>query len=104
MNFDAILSALRAYWDHLGILNPTGATDTDIANFEARYGVTLPADSRSYFASLNGTRGGALSMDDEGLHGFWHLDQVRTFAEEGVGDQPWNQAAFTLADFSIWGY
>lgn len=101
---NTILSAVREHWERQGILNDRGATSEEISAFEVRYRVTLPDDVRAYFEELNGTRGGALGMDDSDLLGFWHLDQVRTFAEEGVNNGPEDQHAFVLADYSIWGY
>ena len=95
-------AGVRDYWQRLGILNVKGASDEEIAHFEARYGVTLPPTLREYFSLLNGTEQGQLGMEDEDLISFWHLDQVRTFAEEFPGDEsPHADRLFVFADWSI---
>lgn len=43
-------------------------------------------------------------MDDDDLIGFWHLDQVRTFAEEEIADVPDASRIFAFADQSICVY
>ena len=95
---------LRAKWQDRGILAPTVADDTQIAEFERRYRVVLPEDVRTYFATVNGTVEGRLSMDDDDLIGFWHLDQVRTFAEEQIADVADASSIFAFADQSICVY
>jgi hypothetical protein len=50
---------------------------------------------------------GAYGMQDEHLLGFWHLDEVRSFAElnEKYGPTtPEDALTFVIADYSIWGY
>jgi hypothetical protein len=102
-----IILALRDYWSEQGILNERCATDGEIAAFEARYNVILPYDLRMYFRLVNGTTQGRLGLEDEDLIGFWHLDQVRTFAEEDAGGgakNPETLNTFAFADQSIWCY
>jgi len=96
-------AALRDCWKQLGILNSKGASDDEIAHFEARYRVTLPPGVREYFSVLNGTEAGQFGMEDEDLISFWHLDQVRTLAEECPGDETVHaDQLFVFADWSIW--
>jgi hypothetical protein len=98
-------AALRDAWKRLRILNSTGASDNEIAQFEARYRVTLPPIVREYFSVLNGTEVGQCGMEDEDLISFWHLDQVRTLAEECPGEgTPHADQLFVFADWSIWAY
>jgi hypothetical protein len=102
---DSVIEALRERWRAQGILNEHHATEEDLVAFEARHNVVLPLDLRRYFATVNGTALGQYGMDDPDLLGFWHLDQVRTFAEErtGSGDQDASaQSTFAFADHSIW--
>ncbi len=98
------LERLRAKWATNGILSAAVASQAEIAAFEKKYSVVLPPDVRTYFATINGTAIGSLGMDDEDLMGFWHLDQVRTFAEEGIDDDPDVARTFVFADHSIWIY
>ena len=95
-----LFDRLRREWAESGILAPEVATATEIAAFERRYGVTLPEDLRTYFALVNGTEIGYLGMDDEDLIGFWHLDQVKTFAEDEI-EGPDASSTFIFADHSI---
>jgi SMI1 / KNR4 family (SUKH-1) len=100
----ATLKALRQRWQAEGILHGEGASATDLAAFEARYGVVLPQDVRAYFATVNGTTPGAYGMADRDLLGFWQLHEVRTFAEKGIGDDPDVERSFVFADHSLWVY
>lgn len=68
------LTELRERWRRDGILHGRGASEADLAAFERRHGVVLPADLRAYFATTNGTAVGACGMEDGDLLGFWHLD------------------------------
>ena len=107
MPIDQLLAAVRDRWAARGILNDSPASNSDIAAFEQRYGVVLPVDLRTYFTKLNGTAIGASGMEDENLLGFWHLDQVRTFAEElspNADKIPEAGGVFVIADHSIWVY
>ena len=102
-----ILASLSARWTAAGIAHGTGASDDDIAAFESRYGVVLPADLRAYFATVNGTAVGAYGMQDEHLLGFWQLSEVQSFAEILDGDRataPDTGRTFAIADHSIWVY
>lgn len=102
--FETTIDAVRTRWAADGILAPNRASPTEIATFEQRYGVALPAALRYYFETVNGTNIGAYGMEDgENLMGFWHLDQVRTFAEETTGAaHPDANRTFVIADHSIW--
>ena len=103
------LATLRERWIAEGIACDRPATDADVAAFEARYGVVLPSDIRAYFTTVNGTAIGAYGMEDEYLLGFWHLDEVRSFAEVFAGGSvrtpsPEEERTFVIADHSIWVY
>ena len=70
MDHDDLLQRLRDRWTGLGIANPTLPTEADVAAFEARYGVRLPALLRSYFLTVNGTALGRLESEDPDLVSF----------------------------------
>ena len=101
-----LLASLRQRWTAQGIVHDQPASETDVLAFEERYGVVLPPDLREYFTTLNGTAVGAYGMQDEHLVGFWHLDEVRTFAElADRADSPKEALhTFAIADHSIWVY
>jgi hypothetical protein len=102
---DSVIETLRERWRAEEILNGHGATEGELAAFEARYKIVLPPDLRRYFATVNGTVSGQYGMDDQDLLGFWHLDQVHTFAEESGAPGEHDAEAthtFALADHSIW--
>ena len=102
---NSVIEALRERWRAEGILNVRGATEGELAAFETRYDIVLPPDLRQYFATVNGTVTGQYGIDDQDLLGFWHLDQVHTFAEESgaLGDHDVEaRRTFALADHSIW--
>jgi cell wall assembly regulator SMI1 len=99
------LATLRERWTAARIAYDRPATDADVAAFETRYGVVLPSDIRAYFTTLNGTANGKYGIQDEYLLGFWHFDEVRSFAElsEGSGAATSEQErTFAIADYSIW--
>jgi hypothetical protein len=101
------LATLRERWIARDIAYDRPAADTDVAAFETRYGVVLPADLRAYFTTVNGSTIGAYGMQDEHMLGFWHLDEVRTFAEleaEFGPTTPEAERTFVIADHSIWVY
>jgi hypothetical protein len=102
---DSIIEALRERWRTQGILHEHHATEEELTAFESRYNVVLPPNLRRYFATVNGTAMGQYGMDDPDLLGFWHLDQVHTFAEENTASSDQDSGArhtFAFADYSIW--
>lgn len=102
--FEAVIDAVRERWTQAGVLAESVADAAQLATFEQRYGVVLPPALRYYFTTVNGTAIGACGMEDgDNLMGFWHLDQVHTFAEEdATGTHPDAGTTFVFADHSIW--
>lgn len=97
------LEHLRDYWGSW--INPQGATEAEIISFEKRYGVALPPGVRDYFALLNGTAAGQCGMADADEISFWHLDEVRSLAEERPDDEtPDAGRFFVFADYLIWSH
>src|SRR5688500_13455485 len=97
-----VLTALAAHWRAQGIEPAGGASAKAIQDFEARYGVRLPADLRAYFARLNGT---GEDTPDSDMMAFWPLERVRSVAEELAEQGPVAPAAqglYCFADFSLW--
>jgi hypothetical protein len=96
-----VIRALFEKWQVAGILAPQPASIDDVRRFEREYGVVLPNDVRDYFTSINGTKRGWNGQDDEHALGFWHLHQVRTFAEEGISDDPDVVSTFVFAEYAF---
>jgi len=92
---------LYELWEHSDILAVQRASGQDIELFERQYGVVLPPDLREYFAAVNGTRIGECGRDDEYDVGFWHLGEVRTFAEIHIDDEPDDGVTFAFADYLL---
>src|SRR5262245_25339794 len=103
-SFEQIIDAVRERWARAGVLADSVADERAIATFERRYSVVLPEAVRYYFATVNGTAIGACGMEDgDNLMGFWHLDQIHTFAEEGAhAESPEAHRTFVFGDHSIW--
>jgi hypothetical protein len=97
-----LIDSLRQEWEAQGIANPQLPTSIDLAAFEARHGVHVPAVIAEYFLRVNGTKEGRLRMEDTDLISFWHLDQIETLATVSPGDPtPGAGNLFVFADWSI---
>jgi hypothetical protein len=97
-----LIDSLRQDWEAQGIANLQLPTSRDLADFEARHGVRLPADLADYFLRVNGTREGRCGMEDGDLISFWHLDQIETLAVISPEDPtPQADRLFVFADWSI---
>lgn len=96
-----LLERLRDHWTGLSCVNRRPATLEEILAFEERCRVRLPPLVREYFATLNGTKEGESSMEDEDLISFWHLDQLQPL-EDRPSVSPLHVSSFFLfADWSI---
>jgi hypothetical protein len=93
-----VIEALYGRWEAAGILARHPASADDIARFERENGVVLPAAMRAYFTTINGTSQGEVGQDDEYSVGFWHLDQVRTFAGTHIRFHEAADRTFAFAD------
>jgi len=65
---------LLRFWSSLGLEIRPGVTEAALAQFEARYGVVLPPDMRTYFMAVDGMNG---EVDDQRMITFWPLEQVK---------------------------
>jgi hypothetical protein len=98
--------ALRVYWTARGVRFNPGVSEDVLRDFEARYGVELPADLRGYFAVLDGMNpsqdANSFGMDDD-LFRFWPLSEVERASDfyhpdRFLEDQ---RSFFLFADYSI---
>src|SRR5262245_38744480 len=97
-----LLGEVERRWTSCNVRHGVPASAEQIAEFEARYGVRLPADACAYFRTLNGAEHGRGGPWDDELISFWNLDDVRPLREEcseslGVDADSW----FVFADWSI---
>ena len=75
-------------WRRSDIEIRPGVTEREIAEFEAKYGITFPLDVREFFCAADGT---GADMD-EGLYRFWPLAEVQPVHAVLVSDR------FTYSD------
>ena len=100
MDYSQLLAKLERAWALQDYPHAIPATLDHLRAFEDRYGVRLPPDLRSYFATLNGgDLGHDGSMDSEMIC-FWRLDQVQTQQELNNGESG-RSDLFAFADWSI---
>jgi hypothetical protein len=95
-NLSDLFSALRTHWAASDLEAAQPATPSDVAEFEQRHNVRLPADLREYFLTLNGGILGHEGSADSDLISFWRLDQVESMVDSGV-----DRGLFAFADWGI---
>ena len=99
------LDALSEFLRTQGLTANGGASEDEIAAFERRYKVQLPADVRAYFARVNGVVGGRDGAWDDEMIALWELRDVRPLNEEVEDCQtPAADHYFVFADWSIWAH
>ena len=103
------LERLAEYWRSIGADANSGASDGEIAAFESRCGISLPATVSQFYRRFNGT-----DVMDENLILFWPIHEIGTVPEKlsdfrGVPDYggietvlPDSESYFVFADHSIW--
>ena len=102
MGSDAKLAdQIIRFWSSLGLNIRPGVSETALAEFEAKYGVVLPADMRAYFTAVDGMSG---EVDDQRMITFWPLEKVKPVTEELPGEPHEHASYFLFADFLIWSH
>ncbi|MBC8117065.1 MAG: SMI1/KNR4 family protein [Candidatus Saccharimonas sp.] len=103
------LERLAEYWRSIGADANVGASDDEIAAFESRYGVSLPATISQFYRRFNG-----IELMDENSILFWPIHEIGSVPEKlsdfrGVPDYggiekslPDSESYFVFADHSIW--
>lgn len=98
--------SLQRHWALHQVDANAGVSREELNAFEAKYGVVLPPDMRSYFLCVNGM---ASDVVDEELIRFWMLDEVKPL-NEGAPEfsnplyiqRP--ESMFLFADYSLWAH
>src|SRR5262249_8678681 len=70
----SVFQRLRLYWDGMGVRLREGVRPDDIRRFERTYGVSMPAEVREYFLTVDGRDP---DDSDEHVTTFLPLDLVR---------------------------
>ena len=96
-----LLAAVAQRWRDQRVEPGPPASIKDVAEFEARYQVSLPVDMRAYFMTLNGSADGSNGPMDDLLIAFWHLSEVRPLSDEFPAKLPDSHDYFGFADHSI---
>ena len=103
---------IRVHWQSLGLVLPTGSTETCITDFESRYAVSLPPDFREYFLRVNGMDTHWPNSQDREGYSFWPLERVKSVPEEAVShlhSDEWSgfsgaECLFVFADYLDWSW
>ena len=100
-----VFDAVRDFWIDQQLKSNAGVSESELADFERRYTVQLPASVRDYFARLNGVNGGCDGAWDDQMVAAWPLKDVRPLSEECPDMQlPDADRYFAFADWSIWAH
>ena len=99
---------LRAYWLATNSqTRPVGSTEAEVSDLEARVGIRLPDDLRTYL--LSSAPSGQHVLDDN-LIGWWSAGEIKSIPEEyehdlknpAVADNPDHFLFF--ADYCMWSW
>ncbi|MDT4969188.1 MAG: / family [Acidobacteriota bacterium] len=91
---------LKHHWLERDIKLNQGASEEELATFEATHNVRLPGDLRSYFAAANGFDGSEHWMADRDLITFLSLDEAKPVSQVlplDINDNSY----FVFADYSL---
>ena len=99
-------SRLKNHWLSQSIEINRGVSTEELGAFESKYNVSLPADLRDYFLTVNGMAEG---VSDNALFRFWSLNEVKPIPEEApsYSNPSYIEDAksfFVFADFCIWSH
>ncbi|MCB9603527.1 MAG: SMI1/KNR4 family protein [Sandaracinus sp.] len=89
-------TAVVERWLLDGVRSRAPASTAELDRFEARCGVSLPADIASYFRVVGGMREDEMERE---MIRFWPLSEVSPASEHVDGADP---DLFVFADWSLW--
>ncbi len=93
--------SLRKFWLRQGVRLNLGASEDELAAFEAKHHVRLPSDLRDYFTAVNGFDGSETWMTDDEVITFLGLDEVKPLNEYWSLDVTDGDSYFVFADYSL---
>ena len=98
--------SLKNHWLSQGIEVNPGVSMEELSAFESKYQVSLPADLRDYFLTVDGM---AQGVTDNALIRFWSLSEVQPIPEEAPAySEPSYveeaESLFLFADYCIWSH
>ena len=96
MAYEDLLGWLKDAWRAGGVAPAQPATPAEIAAFEQRQGIYLPAPFRAYLEAFNGGADGRNGMTADRLVAFWHLDEI----EAGLRERS-TRSLLPFADFLV---
>jgi len=99
MTTDSLWMQVHELWRRSKVAIRPGVSSTNIAAFESKYGVVIPADVRAYFIAADGTGD---DMDD-GLYRFWPLTEVQPVHEVLVSDRFEYSDRYSYPDCFVFG-
>lgn len=99
MTTDSLWMQVHEIWRRSKIAIRPGVSSTDIAAFESKYGVVMPAAVRDYFMAADGT---GHDMD-EGLYRFWPLNEVQPVHEFLVSERFEYADRYSYPDYFVFG-
>ena len=97
----ALIAKMIERWQSQSIPISPGVNQSELAVFESRYGVRLPADMREFFTTINGMGD---FFDEEYFFRFWPLDQMRSVDEyqaDIIAAVPASKGYYVFFDHSI---
>ncbi len=97
----SIGQALKRFWLRQGISLLPGASESELAAFEAKHNVNLPEDLRDYFATVNGFDGSEHWMTDDEVITFLSLGEMKPLNEYWSPAVIDGDSYFVFADYSI---
>lgn len=106
MLFISSVQRLKNYWFSHDVKFNTGVSESDLAGFEHKFGVSLPYDLRDYFLTVNGM---SEEASDNEMIRFWMLEEVKPlttgaprYANTDYVKDP--ESLFLFADYSLWAH
>lgn len=101
-----LLERVAQFWAGQGLVPEAPATEADIAAWEARFGLALPRELRTWFTTLNGMGDEGGAFDDDLLITFYPFQLFVTLPEDAPSFAVAEDAAsyFVFADHLSWSH
>ena len=101
MRIDSVGEVVKKHWLRQGVKLRQGASESELADFESKHGISLPEDMREFFAIVNGFDNRNGDEVDNEMITFFSLEEI-----ERLNASAWDISApadsyFVFADWSI---